>query len=119
MQKWYACILCLYKCSKFLLASACRYKVVGCLKKQFKTPKDPEDAYFKEQRPPDDADVPATSPTNNSESSLMDLSALAQLFNQLPADIQLNFLSKLFALYTSSELKMSVPEFLKYTIYLI
>ena len=49
MQKWYASDLLInhpYKCILHMfIGSACRHKVVGCLKKQYKAPKDAEYAY--------------------------------------------------------------------------
>ena len=86
--------------------------VVGCLKKQFKTPKDVESSYSGHQDL-DIAPLVVNTTENNvsvTESLEVEPSVLERHFNQLPVDDQLDLLSKLFSSYTSSEMKLSVPD---------
>lgn len=87
--------------SSFCIGNACRYKVVGYLKKQFQTPRDAEDAYSGEQSADSNAEV---------EPPTIDSSTTEYHFSQLSAIVQLDLLSRLFSSYASRELKLSVPD---------
>ena len=102
----------IYVCLVYLFAgSACRYKVVGCLKKQFKTPRDAENAYPGERRSDSRRSDSRGSDSRRSDSiTMMEPSAIEYHFNQLSITIQLDLLSRLFSSYASRELKLSVPD---------
>ena len=101
-----------------LAASACRSQVVGCLKKQYKTPKDAEKVFFQDLQAAVTQDLEAclvqsaqVSSTSYSHSGTQsDTCAFQCLFGQLPADIQLVVLLELFVMFTKDELNISVPE---------
>ena len=104
-----------------LAASACRSQVVGCLKKQYKTPKDVEKVLFQdlqaavtqdlETHPAQSTQVSSTSCSHSgTQSDALEPCAFQCLFGRLPADVQLVVLSELFVMFTKDELNISVPE---------
>ena len=95
------------------VASACRHKVVGRLKKQFKTPKDAVESSYSGHQDLDTASLVVNTTENNvsvTESLEVEPSVLERYFNQLPVNAQLDLLSKLFSSYASSEMRLSVPD---------
>ena len=115
MQKWYASDLLInhpYKCILHMfIGSACRHKVVGCLKKQYKAPKDAECAYSDGRST---VRNPTVDPSSDEQSSAdivttVEPSAIQRTFQQLSPAVQVDLLSKLFSSYASRELGLSVP----------
>ena len=109
--------ICLYIYIGFVLASACRSKVVGSLMKLYKTPKEAETAYFgcqSSSQPISTKRVRTQSCSTQTE--LPDVSNVEHLFKELPLDSQLQLLSSLFSSFVSSKFGISVPnDYLEYS----
>ena len=104
-----------------LVASACRSKVVGDLKKRYKTPKDAEKVFFQDSQAAVTQDLEAhpaqsTQPSSTScsesgtQSDALEPCAFKYLFGQLSGDVRLAVLSELFVKFAKDELNISVPE---------
>jgi len=97
---------------------------VGCLKKQYKTPKDAEKVFFPDLQAPVTWDLEAAHSTqvnstncshSGTQSDALEPCAFQHLFTQLPADVRLVILSELFVMFAKDELNISVPkDFLSY-----
>jgi len=92
---------------------ACRFKVVGYLLKEYKTPKDAELHYFAEGIPQTTQTSTSTQRScvsTNMQTDDIDAMFLLALFKKLPAGEQLQALSMMFIAYMSSSLCITVPE---------
>ena len=97
----------------FILASACRSKVVVWLMKQYKTPKEAEAVYFGHNLSSHNATTGnnnAATQCSSTQTDSPDATTILHLFKQVPLDSQLQVLSNLFSNFMLSKLSISVPD---------
>ena len=95
-------------------AMACRFKVTGWLAKKYKTPKAAEAHYCEPDISSVSIDNCASTHKATASASVQtdkaDVSVLTHLFTTLPADDQINVLSKLYSVYMLNNCNIDVPE---------
>ena len=93
---------------------ACRFKVTGWLAKKYETPRAAKTHYCE----PDKSSVSIENCTSTHKATAsasvqtdkVDVSVLTHLFTTLPADDQINVLSKLYSVYMLNNCNIDVPE---------
>jgi len=114
-----------------VVAKACRSVIIRRLIKKYKTPKEAGRAYFGElefcadpvdsENPPHPGSSSTTERldpnsehrsqvTETAPSDASELAGFQHLLNQLPEDVQLDFLSRLFSTVVKSRSQISVPD---------
>lgn len=113
-------------CSAYIIAIACRFKIIASLMKQFKTPRAAGEHYFHtspplvQPHPKATANVQvqtnlttpltavATTQTDPRPSNSADV--IGSILSELNADSQIEVMSKLFSKYISTYFNLDVPE---------
>ncbi|XP_065917202.1 uncharacterized protein [Dysidea avara] len=94
-------------------ANACRSKVTRWLSKRYKTPKEAEAFYKKDDQLPRVPVLSSTADqmkTSSAQTNQVDGCLIMEMLNQLPEESRLPLLSELFSLCVSMLFKLSVPD---------